>query len=64
MSLLLLKSGFAFDSYSSLGCFSFRDGGSFVVDSLFIVAAIVCRGSVFGPCFVFHFFALLILHSY
>ena len=28
-------------------------GGSVVVDSLFIVASIVCGGSVLGPCFVF-----------
>ena len=26
--------------------------GSVVVDSLFIVVIVVCRGSVFGPCFV------------
>ena len=26
--------------------------GSVVIDSLFIVASIVCGGSVFGPCFV------------
>ena len=29
-----------------------RHGGSVVIDSLFIVAPIVCVGSVFGPCFV------------
>ena len=27
-----------------------------VVDSLFIVAVIVCGGSVFGPCFVIQYF--------
>ena len=29
---------------------------SVVVDSLFIVAPIVCLGSVFGPCFVMQYF--------
>ena len=30
----------------------FKGAGSFVVDLLFIVAPIICEGSVFGPCFV------------
>ena len=30
-------------------------GGSVVVDLFFVVAPIVCGGSVFGPCFVIHF---------
>ena len=30
-------------------------GGGAVVDSLFIVAPIVFVGSVFSPCFVFHY---------
>ena len=34
MSILLLKSDFALDSYSSLGCSPFYGGGSFTVDSL------------------------------
>ena len=30
-------------------------GGSFVVDSLFIFAPIVCGGSVICPCFVIQY---------
>ena len=37
MSILLLKSDFALDSYSSLGCSPFYGGGSFTVDSLFLL---------------------------
>ena len=36
-------------SPSGLGCCPFLGGGSVVVESLFIVAPIVCIGSVFGP---------------
>ena len=32
-----------------------EDGGSVVVDSLFIVAPIVCEGILFGPCFVMQY---------
>ena len=32
------------------------DAGEIVVDLLFIVAPIVCGGSVFGPCFVIQYF--------
>ena len=37
-------------SYGSLGCCSFKGGGSVVVDSFFIVAFIVF--CVFCPCFI------------
>ena len=37
---------------SDLGYCSLLNGGSVVVDSLFIVAAIVCVGFVLGPCFL------------
>ena len=56
MSLLPLKSCFLLDSYSSLGCSQFLCCTFVVVDLLFIVAPIVCRGSVFGPCFGIHYF--------
>ena len=35
---------------SGLGCFTLEGGGSVVVDSLFIVAPIVCGGSVLIHC--------------
>ena len=35
---------------------SILGGGSGVVNSLFTVAPIVCEGSVFGPCFVIHYY--------
>ena len=34
----------------------FQGGGSVVVDSLFYEPPIVCGGSVFGLCFVMHYF--------
>ena len=40
---------------NDLACCAIK-GGCSVVDSLFIVAPIVCWGSVFGPCFVIHYF--------
>ena len=41
-----------------------KDGGSVVVDSLVIVAVIVCRGFVFGPYFVMqNLVCFLILQS-
>ena len=36
-------------------------GGSVVVDSLFIVAPIVCGGSVFGSCFVMQYFVYFLV---
>ena len=33
------------------------------LDTLFIVALIVCGGSVFGPCFVAVLYGLLVLQS-
>ena len=41
---------------NGLGCRAFLSGGSIVVNSLFIVAPIVCGDSVFGACFVIRFF--------
>ena len=35
--------------HGQIGC------GSVVFDSLFYVAPIVCRGSLFGICFVMHY---------
>ena len=35
-----------------------QDGGTVVVDPLFIVDPIVCGGFVFGPCFVMSFLVL------
>ena len=35
-----------------IGCCPFSGGVSVVIDLLFIVAPIVCGGSVFGPCVV------------
>ena len=38
---------------SGFSCCPFQSSGSvIVIDSLFIVAPIVCGGFVFGPCFV------------
>ena len=42
-----------------LNCCLFYDGGSVVVDSLFIVAPIICGGSVFGPYFVMQYLSVL-----
>ena len=41
---------------SDLGCCLLLNGGSVVVDSLFIVAPIVCVGFVLGPCFFMLYF--------
>ena len=47
-----------------IGCYSFEGGGSVVVDYLFIVAPIVCGGSVFAPCFIMQYFvSFLVLKS-
>ena len=43
-------------SPSGLGCCPFSGGGFVVLDLLFIVALIVCWGSVFGHCFVIQYF--------
>ena len=42
-----------------LGCCPFWGDGSIVVDSLFIVAPIICGGSVFGPCFYYAVLSVL-----
>ena len=48
-----------------IGCCPFKGDSSFVVDSLFYVATIVCRGSVFGHCSVMQYLvSFLILQSY
>ena len=53
--LRILRQGFGASGLNFgpqwLGLLSVLDGGSVVVDSLFIVAP-VCVGSVFGPCSV------------
>ena len=41
-------------------CCLIYGNGSDEVNSLFIVAPIVCRGLVLGPCVVLHFCAFLI----
>ena len=47
-----------------LGCCLFCGDGSVVVDSSFIVAPIVCKGSVFGPSFVMQYLvSFLVLQS-
>ena len=43
---------YAFTPPTDLGCCSFYGGGSVIVNLLFIVALIVCGGSLFGPCCV------------
>ena len=44
---------------SSSGCWWFKGGGSAFVDSLFIVGAIVCGASVFGPCIEYALLSVL-----
>ena len=50
--LVPVKCMFAPTPSSGLVCCPFYVGSSVVVDSFFIVAPILCRGSVVGPCFV------------
>ena len=42
-------------AFSGFGCCQFLGGGSFVVDSLLIVATIILWG-ILDPCFVVHYF--------
>ena len=45
-------------------CCLLKGDGYVVVDSLFVVAAIVCLGLVFGPCFVMQYLvSFLMLQS-
>ena len=50
----------AFKPPSGLSCCPFKRCGS-VVDSLFIVALIVCGSSLFGPCFVMQYLVSLLV---
>ena len=45
-------------------CSPFLGDGSVVVDSLFIIAAVVCGSSLFGLCFVLQYLvSFLVLQS-